>query len=74
MAIQKNLPRPFVINEKLYEELIEDETIPAIRREAEKMLSEEIVTLLAQDSLDFPFPNSKVKSHNFLFKFNESIK
>jgi hypothetical protein len=60
LAIQKNLPRPFAINEKIYGELIENEKIPAIRREAEKLLSEEMYTILAQDALDYPFQNSKV--------------
>lgn len=60
LSVQKNLPRPVMINNKIYGDIIENESIPANRREIEKMLNEEIVHLLGYDSLKFPLPNSKV--------------
>lgn len=64
LAVQKNLPRPFTINERIYEELIENEGIPTIRRDVEKMINEELVHILAFDNLKYPFPSSKVFSFN----------
>lgn len=48
------------INNKIYSDIIENESIPISRREIEKLLSEEIVHLLGYDALKFPLPNSKV--------------
>ena len=59
--MQKNLPRPFSINDKIYNDIIENEKIPPLRRQIEKMINEEMVHLLGYDSLKFPYPHSKVR-------------
>ena len=41
LAVQKNLPRPFSINEKVYEDIIENENVPILRKDIEKMINEE---------------------------------
>lgn len=58
--MQKNLPRPFAINERIYSAIIENESIPMQRREIEKMISDEMVNLLGFDSIKYPYPHSKV--------------
>jgi len=54
------LPRPFIINEKIYSDIYENEKIPIVRREVEHMINEEMVNLLGYDALKFPYPHSKV--------------
>lgn len=58
--MQKNLPRPFVVPENLYQNVIEDENILEERKLAEKMLNDEIFKLMASDQKTFPFPGCKV--------------
>lgn len=60
LAVQKNLPRPFAVNEIVYEDIIENENVSILRKDIEKMINEEFVHILAFDNLKYPFPNSKV--------------
>ena len=58
--MQKNLPRPIVINERVYASIYENEEIPLLRREVEKLISEEMVHILGLDSIKHPFAHAKV--------------
>lgn len=57
LAIQKNLPRPYKINKDLYSHIIDDSNIKEERRMSEKILAEEIIEILANDSQQYPLPN-----------------
>lgn len=46
--------------ETLYENLLEDESVPEERKVAEKMLNDEIFKLMVNDQKSFPFPGCKV--------------
>ena len=58
--MQKNLPRPFAVNERIYAQIYEDQAVPGKRREVERMINDEMVQILGWDSVKHPFPHAKV--------------
>jgi pre-mRNA-splicing factor CDC5/CEF1 len=62
LAVQKNLPRPFTVKSDIYGHLIANKSLSELRKEAELMLNNEIIKILAYDSQRHPFPGCKVKN------------
>lgn len=55
-SVRKNLPRPYKINFNFVDAYLETiDTDDELKRDAERMLAEEMLSMLANDSVRFPF-------------------